>query len=234
MQLQSVLCRFSLRPVISDGSLEALKWLALLAMTLDHVNKVIFSTNYPLMTDIGRLAMPIFGFVLAYNLARERAFSRKMHLHAIKRMGTIGIIATPFYILTLGKGGWYPVNIMFTLMLVTVIVFMIEKGGRYREISVMLLFAYGAMLVDYAWFGVIYCLAAWYFCRECSFTSLIVWIAATAGLFYVNGNFLAILAIPLIYLSTRVNIGIPRLRSAFYVYYPAHLMLLWGLTYWLL
>lgn len=139
MQFKSALCHSSLKPVITDGSLEALKWLALVVMTFDHVNKVILNSSFPLMSDIGRLAMPIFGFVLVYNLARVSALSRNVHLNAIKRMAVIGVIATPFYIPTLDGGNWLPLNIMFTLLLVTLIIYVIEKGGWYREISAIVL-----------------------------------------------------------------------------------------------
>ncbi len=202
-------------------------------MTLDHFNKVILNSSFPLMSDVGRLAMPIFGFVLAYNLARGNALSRNVHLNAIKRMVAIGIIATPFYIPTLGVGSWLPLNIMFTLLLVTLIIYVIEKGSWYREIAVMVLIVYGSMLVDYLWFGVIYCLAVWFFCKKPSIFGLIFWLASAIGLFYVNANYLAIYALPLIYMATKVDIKMPRLRSAFYIYYPTHLMLLWAIKFWL-
>jgi len=221
--------QLSFKPDISSGSLEAIKWLALVAMTLDHTNKVIFDTSFPLMSDFGRLAMPLFGFVLAYNFARENAFSRCVHLNAIKKMAVIGLLATPFYMQTLGAGKLLPLNIMFTLALVGSIIYIIEKGGWYREILVMLLFVYGSMFVDYLWIGVAYCLAAWFFCKNANIWGLLAWLGATIGLFYINDNHLAILAIPIIYIATKVNINVPRLRLAFYIYYPVHLMLLWSI-----
>nr|WEG85486.1 trbP [Escherichia coli] len=59
--------------VIADGTIEALKWLALLAMTGDHVNKYLFNGTLPYLFEAGRLALPLFVFVLAYNLARPGA-----------------------------------------------------------------------------------------------------------------------------------------------------------------
>jgi len=228
--MNSRLRHLSLKPAISDGSLETLKWLALIAMTLDHVNKVIFHATYPLMSDLGRLAMPIFGFVLAYNLARENAFSRNIHSSAIKKMAVIAIIATPFYMQTLGAGSLLPLNIMYTLLLVSCIIYIIERGGWYREILAMVLFVYGSMFVDYLWMGVAYCLAAWFYCKYANIWMLAISLVSATSLYYVNENHLAMLAIPLIYLATRVNISVPRLRWAFYIYYPLHLMLLWSIS----
>ena len=59
------------RVTISGGTLEALKWLGLVLMVLDHANKYLFAHAIPGAFEAGRLAMPIFGFVLAYNLARR-------------------------------------------------------------------------------------------------------------------------------------------------------------------
>ncbi|MBK7549911.1 MAG: hypothetical protein IPI20_19875 [Rhodoferax sp.] len=59
---------------IDNGTLEALKWLALVLMTGDHVNKYVLADSLPGLFELGRLAMPLFMFVLAYNLARPGAF----------------------------------------------------------------------------------------------------------------------------------------------------------------
>ncbi len=58
------------RLVIANGTIEALKWVALLLMTADHVNKYLFNETLPFLFEAGRIAMPLFVFVLAYNLAR--------------------------------------------------------------------------------------------------------------------------------------------------------------------
>jgi len=55
---------------ISNGALEGLKYLALLFMIGDHVNKYLFNATLPGLFELGRLAMPLFGIVMAYNLAR--------------------------------------------------------------------------------------------------------------------------------------------------------------------
>ncbi len=55
--------------VITDGTLEALKYLGLVLMTLDHVDKYLFNGTCPTAFAAGRSALPIFAMVLAYNLA---------------------------------------------------------------------------------------------------------------------------------------------------------------------
>lgn len=73
-------CEKSPSLVISNGAVESLKWLALVAMTSDHVNKIIFKSQLPLMSEFGRIAMPLFGMVLAYNLARPEALQKGIHV----------------------------------------------------------------------------------------------------------------------------------------------------------
>ncbi len=66
--------RFSLQSLrIADGTLKALEWIGLLLMTGDHVNKYLLNDTVPLLFDADRAVMPIFAFVLAFNLARPGA-----------------------------------------------------------------------------------------------------------------------------------------------------------------
>ena len=56
---------------VSSGAIEALKWLALACMVVDHVNAVFFARELGTWADvIGRVAFPLFAGVFGYNLAR--------------------------------------------------------------------------------------------------------------------------------------------------------------------
>src|SRR4051812_13044750 len=90
--------KFSLpRLVIADGTLEALKWVGLLSMTLDHANKYLFAQKLPGLFEVGRVAMPIFGFVLACNLARPGALESGAYARTIVRLALWGAIASAPY-----------------------------------------------------------------------------------------------------------------------------------------
>lgn len=208
---------------LSDGSAEALKWLALVLMTLDHINRLLFDMKLPYLTEAGRLAMPIFGFVLAYNFARPHALEKGMHKRAMKRLLIFGLLATPFYGL-LHK--WLPLNILFTLMLVTGIIYMVEKNGKDSRLYAVILFTAGGLFVEYAWFGLMYCLAAWRFCKSANLINGASWIGTTAILWICNLNYWACAALAVIFLAARFETKTPRLRYMFYAYYPAHLALL--------
>jgi hypothetical protein len=105
---------------LSSGSLEVLKWLALLLMTLDHVNKHLLHASVPELFAVGRLALPLFGFVLGYNLARPGALASGSYSRTARRLAIFGTIATIPFIALGGLGwGWWPLNIMATLLVAT-------------------------------------------------------------------------------------------------------------------
>jgi hypothetical protein len=55
---------------MSAAWMDALKWLAVALMVVDHLNKFVFKKSVPSLFVLGRVAMPLFFFVLAYNLAQ--------------------------------------------------------------------------------------------------------------------------------------------------------------------
>src|SRR4249920_2578087 len=100
------------RLVVSNGTIEGLKWLGLLLMTGDHVNKYLFAEQLSGLSELGRLAMPIFGFVLAYNLARPGTLEGGAYPRAIKRLAVWGAVASvPYMALGTVLDGWWPLNI---------------------------------------------------------------------------------------------------------------------------
>ncbi|MDD2832376.1 MAG: TraX family protein [Methylotenera sp.] len=218
---------------LTSGAIEALKYLALLFMTLDHVNKVIFNHDVPWLSIVGRLAFPMFGFVLAYNLARAE-LQVSAYIKIIKKMALAGVIATPFYMPLFNTTDHVMLNIMFSLMLVVSIMFLLEKGLFWHQMLALLIFVVGGAFVDYLWFGLLYCLVAWSYCRHPSAVGLLALVIALATLFYVNDNHWALAALLVLLMFMRVDIKLPRLKWFFYVYYPAHISILWGIkTFWI-
>ncbi len=224
------------RLVITDGAIESLKWLALATMILSHINYILFPNNLlPALTELGCLAYPLFGFVLAYNLAREGAFQRRTHNRAMGRMLLFGLIATPFYIVAFPQAvtmqGWLPLNMMFSLMLSTGIIFLLEEKGYFCLLLALAAFVFGGAFVSGYWFSISYCVAAWYFCKKPSAGSLLLWLVSTVGLGLVYPTFWGVLAIPIILAAPLVKLKLPRLRLAFYTLYPLHIVILLGIGF---
>ena len=209
---------------VSDGTIEALKWLALVAMTLDHANKYLFDEKLPGLFELGRIAMPLFGFVLAYNLARPRSLENGAYQRTLKRLALYGAAATPFFI---GLGhladGWWPLNIMFMLAVAAATMFLAEKGGGAGIVGAIVVFLVGGAFVEFWWPALAFCLAAWWYCKTTSKTALVLWIVAASSLYIVNRNLWAMAAMPLILAAPLIDLHLPRCRQVFYNYYPAHL-----------
>jgi hypothetical protein len=222
---------------LSSGSIEAMKWLALIAMTLDHANKILFQAQFAWMYNLGRLAMPLFGFVLAYNLARCDALESHIYHRVIMRMFIIGLVATPFYSLAFHHCGLGSLNIMFTLGLATCIMYLIDKSiHNHNADSIIVtralavaLFVLGSLFVEGHYVAVGYVLVVWAYCKTQKIWTLLIWILTTASLVLINGNHWAFAAIPIVFIVSKIHFKLPRLKWVFYVYYPLHLAILIGI-----
>lgn len=213
---------------IADGTLEALKWLGLLLMTGDHVNKYLLNDAVPLLFDAGRAVMPIFVFVLAFNLARPGTLARGVYQRTMGRLAVFGALATPAFIALGGLlAGWWPLNILFTLLVLTATLFLIERGGQLNAMAAGAVLVLGGSSVEFWWPAIILGMAVWFYTRRPSATALIVAVLACAALAVINRNFWALAALPVIAAATRIDVRCPRWKWAFYAYYPAHLTALW-------
>nr|BAC81999.1 TrbP [Delftia acidovorans] len=213
---------------IPDGTVEALKWLALVLMTGDHVNKYLFNATLPVLFEAGRVALPLFVFVLAYNLARPGTLERGVYGRTMSRLAMFGALASvPFVALGGLYAGWWPLNVMFTLLVVTATAYLVERGGKLHLAAAGVVFLVGGSSVEYWWPAVAFGLAVWSYTRRPSWAAAAVAVLACAALWFVNRNLWALAALPVLFLASRVDVRVPRLRWAFYAYYPLHLASLW-------
>jgi len=216
---------------LSDGTVEALKWLGLILMTGDHVNKYLFNSTLPVLFEAGRLCLPIFVFVLAYNLARPDALAHGVYVRTMERLAIFGIFASvPFIALNFGHlHGWPfgPLNVLFSLLVITTTVYMVEKGGIFNRAVAFGVFLLGGWLVEYWWLAVALGLAFWIYCKQPSWITAAFVLLSCTSLWFINKNLWAMAALPLIMIATYIDISVPRLRWIFYFYYPFHLAALW-------
>lgn len=213
---------------VPDGTIEALKWIGLAAMTGDHVNKYLFNATIPGLFEAGRLCLPIFVFVLAYNLARPGTLESGAYLRTMKRLAIFGALASvPFIALGGLLAGWWPLNVMFTLLVVTGTLYLVEKGGPANMAGAVAVFLVGGSSVEYWWPAVAFGLAVWWYCKSPSVLPLLLGLLACSALWFINSNWWALAALPLLLVVSRLDLPMPRLRWAFYAYYPLHLATLW-------
>lgn len=215
-------------------NVELIKWLALILMTGDHINKYLLNDTMPVLYDSGRVAMPLFCFVLAYNLARPDSLINGVYTKISQRLMIFGLIATPAYILLGGViDGWWPLNILFTLQAVTIICYYIESGERKHQFfALMIFFGYGAV-VEFWWPAVAMGICIWLYYKKGRGEFIFLAFVCCALLSVINQNFYALLAIPLIAITGNIRMKLPRLKWFFYAFYPAHLYLFLALQRYL-
>ena len=190
-------------------------------MVLDHVNQYLCHSALPWVFPIARLSFPLFGFVLAYNLARPDTISNGAAVRLMKRLATFALIAAiPHTIL---DGRLFPLNILATLLVATGTVYLFEQGGLKRWHGI-LVFVAGGCIVEGNWFAVAVCVTAYRYCQSPTVLRLSLLIASLAVLgLFINANQWALAVLPVILIAPYVGISLKRQRHLFYWFYPAHL-----------
>lgn len=121
--------------------LDALKWIALIAMVIDHIGILFFSENETLRI-IGRISFPIFAYLIA-----EGSFKTRNRKRYLIRLWLFALLAQVPYMITFDK---MELNILFTLFAGLLL---IHLGWSYA----MLVFVFLIWLpipVSYGWWGV--------------------------------------------------------------------------------
>ncbi|MDT9580602.1 TraX family protein [Stenotrophomonas indicatrix] len=217
---------------MSSGGRELLKWLALALMTGDHLVKVFGLGYVPLLSELGRVAFPVFALVMAYNLAQPGADVAK----ATKRLALWGLVASPAAYLAFGTV--LPLNVLLTFAAAAACIWAYER--RKWALAAVLFFGV-PFLVDYQWAGVWLVVEGWFWFSnygkaqpvrsvfgiwEPTLTVFPFWVWACMGLLcWYNGNAWALIAIPVLLLA-EVDWAVPRSGRFFYLYYVGHLVLM--------
>ncbi len=213
----------------SNSGLAALKWVALLAMTLDHANRILLAGQCPWANDVGRIAFVLFGAVLAVNLTRpsklpgEAAHQRSLRLS--RKLALWGLIAQPLHMLAFQT----PVlNVMFTLAVAAALIGLLQSPHRPPvKLSLALAgFVLAGLVVDFAWPGLLWVLAC---CTAFAFASLSPRCTAIGAAYalvllalWQHSAWVLVGAVVLLALW-RCPVGPPRMAALFYAYYPLHL-----------
>jgi hypothetical protein len=216
--------------LLSDGTVEALKWLALALMVLDHSNKWLLGGEHRWMYEAGRLVAPIFAFVLAYNLARPEPPAGGRFERVLKRLALYATLATPPFAALVG--GWWPLNILFTLFASAFIVFCLRRGSALWIAAGGCTFAAAGVIAEFFVPAILMFGAAWLYCRHASTARLVLWALSVASLQLINGTPSALLVVPLVLLAAHVSLRVPRAGQFFYAAYPVHLAAIWMLAVW--
>lgn len=224
-------------PAKSGFTGNQLKIIAMIAMTCDHVGLQLFP-RMEWLRWIGRLALPIY----AYMIAEGCRYTRDRKKYLLRLAGLAALCQIVYFV---AMGSLYQC-ILVTFSLSVCIIYMLDAlNGNKAQISVWR--ASGAAItvgtlccfvciglpeivpgfyIDYGIWGVLLPVFV-YFGKS-------KWAWLTAGLVFLGleygGNqWLALAAVPLL-MCYNGQRGKYRIGKLFYVYYPAHLVVIYGLS----
>ena len=223
----------SKRPLSQEG----LKFLACAIMLLDHIGATLIP--WGTLRIIGRLAFPIFCFLLA-----EGAHYTRNPRNYLLRLGIGAILSElPFDLALFGSWSWQHQSVMITLLLGAMALLAMKRMTQpLLKILVLLLFACLAdfMNTDYGGAGVLM-IALFGLTRERKYG----WLVQLLGMYlicrwiipggvvwfigrYVFIEIFAILAlIPIWLYSGKKSTSSRAVQWAFYLFYPVHLWILY-------
>ncbi|MBQ7817716.1 MAG: TraX protein [Oscillospiraceae bacterium] len=222
---------------ILSGS--ALKLIAVITMFIDHVGYSLCYTApfftaplftvlgetvtvYYILRKIGRLAFPIYCFLIG-----EGLFHTRNQIRYLLRLLSFAILSEVPFNLMIGGSILCPENqnVFFTLFLGALsICFFQNINNRFLQAFLMLAVLWASTMLDadYGTAGVVVILLI-YVLRDYPI------VQAIAGYPLFSGGMYAIAAfIPInMYNGKRGFIKSPILKYAFYLFYPLHMLLLW-------
>lgn len=235
LQLQRFSVPLSLR---LSGS--ALKIIAVVSMVIDHCAYFLMehvTLIYQVMRCFGRIAFPVFAFLIAEGFANTRSRTR----YFLTILGFAVISEVPWFLLN-GADGTH--NVMFTLLLGVAALAVFDRlceNGPLCFISIIgLCFLAWWSGVDYDWRGILMIvlffmlrhqtIAPWLSRNSVSFPSQsIIQIIFTFPLmmhYGITGSVLASIVI-FLYDGTRGHIKGAVAKYSFYAFYPLHVLLLY-------
>lgn len=212
-----------------------LKIIALLTMTVDHIGMLLFP-QVLLFRYIGRLAFPIFAFMIAEGCSHTRSLP--------KYLRSMALLAAACQVVSFAFTRSLMMGIFVTFSL-SILLIMGLKNARQKQTAgaklVFFLAVAGALFVtevlpallpgtdfgvDYGFIGV--ALPVCVYAVRGKWPKLAVSALALSLLAYSgwSGQWYGLLALPLLALYNGQR-GSWKLKWLFYLYYPAHLGILW-------
>lgn len=206
----------------------SLKVIAIVSMTIDHLALYILGGDdpatapviYHLMRMVGRLAFPIFAFLLVEGYIHTRDFRRYM----MNLLVAAVISDIPWMLL----GGYDSHNVMFTLLLGLMAVSFIDRFWRNRIVTLTVISLIGVLAewlqTDYSWRG-IFLICILFMFRD---KPLLAFMFGLPFLMvYGLAGTAAGLMMPLLYSGQRGFATDWVSKYFFYAFYPLHLMIIW-------
>lgn len=201
-----------------------LKLIAIITMLMDHIGGILLP-QYGFLRIIGRLAFPIFCFLLVEGFLHTHNV-----YHYALRLGLFALISEVPFDLAIYHVPFYPYhqNVFFTLFIGLIVLIGLKKFQEHPFIA-LTIFVAGALLalesyVDYGVFGIAMIVLIYLYSLHHNF------IIFTLGFVFLNmfakgiQCFGALAILPIALYNGKRGIS---LKYIFYIFYPAHLLILY-------
>lgn len=226
MNVSSTSCPLKMSLLLSGS---ALKIIAVVSMVVDHCAYYLMDGNtmaYEVMRCFGRIAFPVFAFLVAEGFAHTR--NRMRYFLSLLLFAAVSEV--PWYLLN-GADGTH--NVMFTLALGVSALAAFERlrGHRALVIAAILLATLSAEVsgLDYGWRGIVVILIFHLFKSKKYYQSARLLQLAFAFPFMLHYGIIGALlacSVILLYDGTRGIIRGKVAKYGFYAIYPVHLIII--------
>ena len=210
-----------------------LKMIAVVAMTIDHIGAVIWPQAIFLRV-VGRLAYPIFAFMIAEGCAHTKDMQKYL-----TKILSLAAVCQVVYFLALGS--LYQ-GILVTFSLSIALIMLLKKAEQEKTTKMKVMAAVAVFLtliateilpmvltntdfgVDYGFLGVLLPVCVYFAGSSMKRFWVAAGVVALMGLKMGGVQWFGLLALPLLYLynGKRGNGN----KNFFYIYYPAHLVVI--------
>ncbi len=227
---------------VRDGiSLGLIKWIALIAMTLDHIGFFFpdcWVSSY--FREIGRIAFPMFSFLIAYHLGKGVFVSKYL-----MRIGIFWVLSIPILMIVSTDNSYFQqFNVLGTLWLgvfaIYVFQMMLETPLSSIKSKIFQIFFLIVWIVsDYFGYGAagfLYIIIFYYALKKQNLLLIVLLLGLTPFLEYflpLSTIIAAIATIVLLVIPVRVNYGYRLKWYWFYAYFPVHFMVLYIVKRWI-
>lgn len=214
-------------PRLTSGQQEVVRWLAIVTMVIDHVGAVLLTPGDAVpLRAIGRVAWPLFAFLMAYNVAVRRVDPSR-YLKPLLLWATASQLP---HFLAFDR---FVVTILGTLFLAAAVLSLLTHRARLAQRSpalfpvLLVAMLLASTQVEYGPIGVALVVTFWWALRE---PRVVPWGVAVLATALTNQPWgiwpFALLALPVPFLAARLPLSLPRSGRLPWLFYPAHLLLL--------
>lgn len=143
---------------MSPFNMDVLKCVALVAMLIDHANDILLSPSSPMFYAVGRMAMPLFALVFAFNMAKQPTRAQEL----ANRQWKWAAITQPFFAFAFyDHQPWFALNILFVFAVCSQLVAWVYPRTHYcwmKSILLITIFAWPLSLASYGLAGIAFVL----------------------------------------------------------------------------